>query len=58
MASKKSKTTSLKITDDTVHDCLSSWLTATGFISRNQLVVGVQREDEGYTILVKEADGD
>lgn len=55
MADRKSRTTSatLTINKDTVEDCLSSWLTATGFIRRDQFVTGIKYfEGEGYIVKV------
>lgn len=49
---KTSKNTSRKlisISRETVEDCLSSWLTATGFISKNEFVSSVGRgQTTGY----------
>lgn len=56
MANKKSKTTSrrLTITRDIIEDCLSSWLTATGFIARNEFVIDViQLDAQNYFVDVK-----
>lgn len=57
MPAKKSKTTSriLTVSRETIEDCVSSWLTATGFISRNEFVnaVDLNVRDQKYIIEVE-----
>lgn len=47
MQNKKLKSTSRKIltvNPDTINDCVSSWLTATGMIARDEFVIGIELE--------------
>lgn len=59
--SRKSKTIyrKLSIEPDIINDCVSSWLTATGFINRNTFVDHIQPDSSGgYLVTVKECNGD
>ena len=59
MPAKKSKITSqsLTVSRETIEDCVSSWLTATGFIRKNQYVscVGFNAKDQNYIVEVEDA---
>lgn len=60
MANKKSKITSQKlmISTDTIEDCVSSWLTATGFIRKNQIVTFLDyiAAEGKYEVTVEDCD--